>query len=69
VVLHGGIMWADPLPSGGSRVAFCIPEHSPLFMTPPAPPTGNGMSADPTDATDTQGDVEVSSLLQQLLQE
>ena len=21
VVLHGGIMWADPLPSGGTRVA------------------------------------------------
>ena len=67
VVLHGGIMWADPLPSGGSRVAFCIPEHSPLFMTPPAP-NGNGVEALATSAG-TSGDVEVSSLLQQLLQE
>ena len=40
VVMHGGIMWADPLPSGGSRVAFCIPEHSPILQVPP--PSGNG---------------------------
>ena len=31
VVLHGGIMWADPLPAGGSRVAFCIPQHPPCM--------------------------------------
>jgi len=71
VVLHGGIMWADPLPSGGTRVAFCIPEHSPLFMTPPppAPSVGNGASADATVAAGTSGETDVSSLLQQLLQE
>jgi signal transduction histidine kinase len=27
VVEHGGIMWADPLPGGGTRVSFCIPAH------------------------------------------
>ena len=26
VVLHGGIMWSDPLPSGGTRVSFCLPQ-------------------------------------------
>ena len=25
ILLHGGILWADPLPSGGTRVSFCIP--------------------------------------------
>jgi signal transduction histidine kinase len=25
VVLHGGIMWAEPLPGGGTRVAFTLP--------------------------------------------
>lgn len=25
VVLHGGIMWAEPLPRGGTRVAFTLP--------------------------------------------
>jgi signal transduction histidine kinase len=34
VVMHGGVMSADPLPSGGSRVAFCIPEHSPVLRVP-----------------------------------
>jgi signal transduction histidine kinase len=32
VVMHGGVMSADPLPAGGSRVRFCIPEHSPLLQ-------------------------------------
>jgi signal transduction histidine kinase len=25
VVEHGGILWTDPLPGGGTRVAFCLP--------------------------------------------
>jgi signal transduction histidine kinase len=25
VVEHGGTLWTDPLPGGGTRVAFCIP--------------------------------------------
>jgi signal transduction histidine kinase len=27
VVQHGGILWADPLPAGGTRVSFCLPYH------------------------------------------
>ena len=29
VVAHGGILWADPLPAGGTRVAFVIPAEGP----------------------------------------
>ncbi|MGH2711641.1 MAG: ATP-binding protein, partial [Actinomycetota bacterium] len=25
IALHGGILWAEPLPGGGSRVSFTIP--------------------------------------------
>ena len=25
IVAHGGILWTDPVPSGGTRVSFCIP--------------------------------------------
>lgn len=25
IVQHGGILWTDPVPSGGTRVSFCIP--------------------------------------------
>ncbi|HEX5951033.1 MAG TPA: HAMP domain-containing sensor histidine kinase, partial [Actinomycetota bacterium] len=27
VLAHGGILWADPVPAGGTRVAFCLPHH------------------------------------------
>ncbi len=27
VVEHGGVMWVDPLPGGGTRAAFCIPHR------------------------------------------
>jgi signal transduction histidine kinase len=29
ILLHGGILWADPLPAGGTRVSFCIPTIPP----------------------------------------
>src|SRR5262249_44956293 len=29
ILLHGGILWADPLPAGGTRVSFCIPTLPP----------------------------------------
>jgi signal transduction histidine kinase len=29
VALHGGILWAEPLPAGGSRVSFTLPPHPP----------------------------------------
>jgi len=28
VVEHGGILWADPIPGGGTRAAFCIPSQA-----------------------------------------
>ena len=69
VVLHGGIMWADPLPSGGTRVAFCVPEHSPLLSD-----FGNGSGAveTPSEAQPSEGtpsEAELRSMLQQLLQD
>ncbi|GIU96847.1 MAG: hypothetical protein KatS3mg013_0650 [Actinomycetota bacterium] len=38
VVEHGGVMWSDPLPGGGTRVSFCIPSHEGERLT--APPLG-----------------------------
>ena len=37
VVGHGGTLWSDPLPGGGTRVAFCIPpEHARTTVSPGA---------------------------------
>ena len=37
VVEHGGILWADPLPGGGTRAAFCIPSQAgQRLASPPA---------------------------------
>jgi signal transduction histidine kinase len=38
VVEHGGILWTDPLPGGGTRVAFCLPAlgGQPVTASPPA---------------------------------
>jgi len=39
VLKHGGIMWADPLPAGGTRVSFCLPLHrGERVMKPPLLP-------------------------------
>jgi signal transduction histidine kinase len=35
VLQHGGIMWADPLPAGGTRVSFVIPAHEGQTLTEP----------------------------------
>jgi signal transduction histidine kinase len=35
VLQHGGIMWADPLPAGGTRVSFVIPAHAGQTLTTP----------------------------------
>ena len=38
VVQHGGILWADPLPSGGTRVSFVIPaRQGDRVSRPPEP--------------------------------
>ncbi len=26
ILQHGGVIWADPLPAGGTRVSFCLPD-------------------------------------------
>jgi signal transduction histidine kinase len=70
VVMHGGIMWADPLPSGGTRVAFCIPEHSPLMEQYGRANGNRPVSAgDVSTIQDEQEDEDVRSLLRQLIQE
>ncbi len=35
VLEHGGIIWADPLPGGGSRVSFCLPNRPDQQLTRP----------------------------------
>jgi len=37
IAQHGGVMWVDPVPSGGTRVAFCVPHRrGERLETPPA---------------------------------
>jgi signal transduction histidine kinase len=37
VVEHGGVMWSDPLPGGGTRVSFCVPlSEGHRLAVPPA---------------------------------
>ncbi len=39
IVEHGGILWTDPLPGGGTRASFCIPAaqgDGAAIMRPPA---------------------------------
>ena len=38
VVEHGGVMWSDPLPGGGTRVSFCIPLNESIRLA--VPPAG-----------------------------
>ncbi len=35
VVEHGGILWSDPIPGGGTRVSFCIPNHAGTHLASP----------------------------------
>jgi len=51
VLQHGGIMWADPLPAGGTRMSFVIPAHRGETVTKPPllgeleTPEGGGAAA------------------------
>jgi signal transduction histidine kinase len=38
VLEHGGILWTDPVPSGGTRVSFCVPAHPGMRLS--TPPVG-----------------------------
>jgi signal transduction histidine kinase len=56
VLQHGGIMWADPVPAGGTRVSFVIPAHEgqtvtrpPSMADPDAEPRRPEPATDPTD--------------------
>jgi len=41
VIEHGGVMWSDPLPGGGTRVSFCIPiSEGHRISVPPASAAG-----------------------------
>jgi signal transduction histidine kinase len=41
IVEHGGVMWSDPLPGGGTRVSFCIPlREGQRLAAPPASAAG-----------------------------
>ena len=41
VIEHGGVMWSDPLPGGGTRVSFCIPiSEGHRLAAPPASAAG-----------------------------
>lgn len=45
VVRHGGIMWADPLPAGGTRVSFVIPSRPGTPMPGAEAPVSSGVRA------------------------
>lgn len=34
VSIHGGILWSEPLPAGGTKVSFTIPEEPPALEGP-----------------------------------
>jgi signal transduction histidine kinase len=38
VLEHGGIMWSDPIPGGGTRASFCIPSNEGARLA--VPPVG-----------------------------
>jgi signal transduction histidine kinase len=36
ILEHGGVLWTDPLPGGGTRAAFCIPVRDDAPASPPS---------------------------------
>ena len=36
VVRHGGILWTDPVPAGGTRVSFCLPSEGGRLVRRPS---------------------------------
>jgi signal transduction histidine kinase len=56
---HGGIIWADPLPAGGTRMSFCIPIRSGEQVT--AQPALAGEDAGPL-ASSRVGEEQAPSL-------
>jgi hypothetical protein len=80
VALHGGILWAEPLPGGGTKVAFTIPEQPPdlegqdleeatealrLLSQFAAPSAGSAQQVEAGDTVDlTEGDPESAGALE-----
>jgi signal transduction histidine kinase len=44
LALHGGILWAEPLPGGGTRVSFTIPAEGPTTPSHPDAPAREAAS-------------------------
>src|SRR5438552_3763602 len=57
ILQHGGIMWADPVPGGGTKVSFCIPSDRNRPVTHPPRSAGEQLAAapDPVDHSTTSG--------------
>jgi signal transduction histidine kinase len=47
ILQHSGIMWADPVPGGGTRVSFCIPSDRNQPVTHPLRRSGDRLSIAP----------------------
>jgi signal transduction histidine kinase len=45
LALHGGILWAEPLPGGGTRVSFSIPAEGPTPTSQPDTPESSKAAA------------------------
>jgi signal transduction histidine kinase len=51
ILQHGGIMWADPVPGGGTKVSFCIPgDRSRPVARPPLSPEPLAVASDAPEA-------------------
>jgi signal transduction histidine kinase len=56
IVEHGGVIWADPLPSGGTRVSFCLPEHAGIAVPASVANGSSSTPAAPVGSADVHGD-------------
>jgi signal transduction histidine kinase len=53
ILQHGGIMWADPIPGGGTKVSFCIPSDRNQPVTHPLRSASEPLSVAPSPETPT----------------
>jgi signal transduction histidine kinase len=61
VLQHGGIMWADPLPAGGTRVSFVIPAREGETLTE-RPPGSEADAAESRAATQKGDDADPAAV-------
>jgi signal transduction histidine kinase len=57
ILQHGGIMWADPVPGGGTKVSFCIPPDrtKPVAHPPRAAAEPLAVAREPAAVEPTMG--------------